>query len=339
MQIAKVGNIVNGSIVGYTVQALADLNSILDLIAETVDFSAAMRTFNFTMNTNLIYSGEGNIIQAAPNPLPIDYLRVQTAGGSTGAQRSSKWYLQGVPYDMVEIDLTEWDDQVQQAGEQSYPYYWAKDMSQRQILANITGDLNSASQTVANLSSTTGYAAGMSIAGGIGPLSVIVPGTTIESINTGAATMVLSAAPTMTLAGASLIIGNPPVGLPYPPPSGAFATMIRYQAYMPPLTQAQVDDGAYCWFPDDLILIDLLVERMMAYSDDQRMAEFGAYAERKLGKYTKLADDRSNRGQTVQLDRRSFGKSFSTLQNTKKVGWLVFACAVLPMLSIAVGGC
>ena len=49
--------------------------------------------------------------------------------GSTGSQRSSKWYIQGVPYDMVEIDLTEFDDQVQQAGIQSYPYFWAKDFA------------------------------------------------------------------------------------------------------------------------------------------------------------------------------------------------------------------
>jgi hypothetical protein len=321
MQIAKVGNIINGNIVGYTSQALDELNSILDFIAETVDFAGATAQFNFAMATNLVYSGQGNIVAAAPNSLPIDYLRVQTSGGSSGAQRSSKWYLQGVPYDMVEIDITEWDDQVQQAGIQSYPYFWAKDMSQRQIVANIQGDLSSTSQTVANLTSVTGYSAGMSIAGGIGPQSVIVPGTTIESINAGGNSLVLSQAPTANMAQASLIIGNPPVGLPYPPPSGAFAAMIRYQRLMPPLTQAQVNNGAYPWFSDDLVLIDKLAARLSQYSDDTRAKELDAMGDMKLGKYTKLADDRSNRANIVELDRRYFGKSFSKLANTKTVGW------------------
>lgn len=324
MQIAKVGNIVNGQIQGYTSQALDELNSLLDHIAETVDFSAAMRTFNFNFNTNLISSGAGNIITASPNPLPIDYLRVQTSGGATGAQRSSKWYFQGVPYDMVEIDLTEWDDQVQQAGIQSYPYFWAKDMSQRQVLANIQGDLNSASASIMNVTSTAGLVAGMSIAGGIGPQSVIVPGTTIVSVGSGALT--LSAAPnyngfTGTLSQASLIVGYPPVGYPYPPPSGTYPVMIRYQAWMPPLTQTQVNNGAYCWFPDDLVLVNRLASRLMAYADDARAPEYEAMGVAVMAKYTKLADDRSNRGQSVQLDRRSFGHNFSTLPNTKRIGF------------------
>lgn len=165
----------------YTAQALAELNAILAHICRTGDFSAARGVFNFTFNTALTSSGAGNIITASANPLPIDYLRVQTSGGSSGAQRSSKWYIQGVPYDMVEIDLTEWDDQVQQAGIQSYPYFWAKDMAQRQIIASVTGALNSASQIVLNVSSLSGLLAGMSVAGGVGPQSVVVPGATILS--------------------------------------------------------------------------------------------------------------------------------------------------------------
>ena len=105
----------------YTIQGLAELNSLLAHIAATVDFSAARGQWTFTFNPNLVTTGGGNIVSTGPNPMPIDYLRVPVSTGATGAQRSSKWYLQGVAYDMVEIDLTELDDQVQQAGLQSYP--------------------------------------------------------------------------------------------------------------------------------------------------------------------------------------------------------------------------
>jgi hypothetical protein len=384
----------------YTAQALAELNAILAHICRTVDFSAARGQFNFFFTTGLISTGAGNIITSSLQPLPIDYLRVQTSGGSTGAQRSSKWYFNGVPYDMIEIDLTEFDDQVQQAGIQSYPYFWAKDMSRCQIVATPAGDLV-ASQTVLNVSSMTGILVGMSVAGGIGPQSVIVPGTTISAITqaftvacdshtnttldgfgsttgilpnmtitgsgipTGATvvsidsptqitisaattttltafdvsflgTLTLSAAPTAALNQATLIIGNPPVGYPYPPPSGSYPVMIRYQRLMPDLTQAQVDAGAYCWFDDDIVLRDGLTGQMMNYSADNRAAEYigagigvgGGRFGKRMDEYLRLADDNANRAQTVQLDRRVFGRSFSALKNTKVIGWAItlFLC-------------
>ena len=315
--------------INYTSQALQELNSLLGHISRTIDFSAARGQFNFFFATALVSSGAGNIITASPNPLPIDYLRVPVSTGSTGAQRSSKWYIQGVPYDMVEIDLTEWDDQVQQAGIQSYPYFWAKDMAQLQITAQPTGDLDTTSQIVNNVSSLTGVAVGMSIAGGIGPQSIIVPGTTITVVTPGTPnTITLSQAPApptgqaaIQMAGASLIIGYPPMGYPYPPPSGAFPVMLRYQRIMPPLTQAQVNAGAYCWFDDDQALVDGLAGRMMAYSDDARDNPSEARFRQKMAQYLALADDNANRAQTVQLDRRTFGRSFSSLKNTKTVGW------------------
>jgi hypothetical protein len=310
--------------------AVDELNALLKHIAQTVDFSAARGQFNFTFNTNLVSSGAGNIITASPNPLPIDYLRVPVSTGSTGAQRSSKWYIQGVPYDMVEIDLTEWDDQVQQAGIQSYPYFWAKDMALRQLIAGTTGDLSSSSQLVNNVASVAGLTAGMSIAGGIGPRSAVVPGTTILTVTPGSPnTLTLSAAPTATLAGASLMIGNPPVAYPYPPPSGAYPVMLRYQRLMPDLTQTQIAAGAFCWFDDDQVLIDGLAGRLMGYSADGRMGDYiggglgsgGGLFGKGLAKYTRLADDNANRSRNVELDRRTFGRSFSALKNTKAVGW------------------
>jgi len=346
---SKTGQIIGGIQAGYSLQALAALNSVLDFLAETIDFARATRTFFFTFAPQLISEAASNIVTGAPNPLPIDYLRVQTSGGSTGAQRTSKWYLNGVPYIMIEVDLTEWDDQVMQAGIQSYPYYCAKDMSGGAIQCNFQGDISSASTLVQNLSTiniltgaiTPGFsnnpplsqlAAGMTIGGGIGPMSPIVPGTTITAINQSANTLTLSVPPNYlngspgttwsgTMAQASLYAGWPANLLIYPPPSGAFNAMIRYQSYMPPLTQAQVNAGAYCWFSDDNTLIDLLAKRLMGIADDQRMAEYRAMAQDQVARYQARADDRGNRAQSVQMDRRYFGHDFSRLKNTKQVGW------------------
>lgn len=321
----------------YTAFALDELNAVLRHIENTVDFSAARGVWNFTFNPNLVTSGQGNIVQAAPNPLPIDYLRVPVSTGSTGAQRSSKWYIQGVPYDMVEIDLTEWDDQVQQAGIQSYPYFWAKDFAPYQPIIEITGTLSSLSQNVTTLaiidtgSVLTSIVPGLSVAGGIGPLSVIPPGTTIIGVTGSPPTsFTLSAAPTASLTGATLLLGNPGVGYPYPPPAGAYPVMIRYQRRMPRLTQDQVNAGAYPWFSDDdEVLVTGLTGQMMKYTGDSSANEYigaglgtgqGRYGAM-LARYTKMADDMSNRAQTVQLDRRVFGRSFSTLPNTKQVGF------------------
>lgn len=320
----------------YTSQGLDELNALLDHIAATVDFSAARGQWNFTFNTALATSGGGNIVTAGPNPLPIDYLRVPVSPGSTGSQRSSKWYLQGVPYDMIECDLTELDDQVQQAGMQSYPYLWAKDFAQYQPIVEITATLSSTSPIVTTLAVIdtgtvlTGIAVGMSVAGGIGPYSVIPPGTTITTVTGNPPTsLTLSNNPTMSLTGASLLIGNPAQAFSWPAPSGAYNAMIRYQRRMPRLTEAQLTAGAYCWFEDDEALVDGLAGQMMRYTNDSRVVEFigaglgtgdGRFG-KKLAQYLSLADDNANRAQTVQLDRRRFGRNLSQLPITKATGW------------------
>lgn len=317
--------------------ALDELNRCLAHICRTVDLSAARGQWNFTFNSALATSGGGNIVTSGPNPLPMDYLRVGVSGGSTGAQRSSKWYLQGVPYDMVELDLSEFDDQVQQAGMQSYPYFWAKDMAQRAVQVEAIGDITTGSTTVSNIQqiltsagytpSVAGIKAGMSICGGIGPLVTIAPGTTILTVNP--TSLVLSQVPALqssgqaaiTQTGASLTIGYPGAGYAYPPPSGAYNAMIRYQRLMPYMTQAQIDAGAYCWFDDDTTLIDMLATALMGYSDDEREMSWEQKAEKALGKYLKLADDNANRATMVSFDRRYFGSNYNKLRNSKQVGW------------------
>lgn len=108
---------------GFTVQAGDTLNMILDELAETYDFDAAKGRFNFNFNPGQTDTINGVLIFGGPYALPSDYLRAVD-------DKSSFWYLNGVPYPMVPIDLSEFDMAVQQAGFQSYPYWFTTDLSQ-----------------------------------------------------------------------------------------------------------------------------------------------------------------------------------------------------------------
>lgn len=306
----------------YTSLGLQFLNAILSDLCQTYDFALARGEFNFVFNQQLVTTGGGNIVTSGPNPLPLDYLRTSGSSGSSGTGKSSIWYLQGVPYPMIPCDLAEFDIQVQQAGLQSYPWLWATDMSLRSIALATAGNLANGSTTVNNLLATSGLVAGLSVAG-----YGIVPGTTVLSVS--GITCVLSQPAMATTAGqmSPLTFGTPPVGFAYPPPSGAYNVMIRYQRQMPDLTQAQVVAGAYPWFDNDGYLVDELAGRMMQITDDARVVEYlgdgerEGRAARKLGDYLQLKDDESNRSHSVQLDRRTFGPSFDRLPNTKTIGW------------------
>lgn len=109
---------------GYTSQAGQLLNSILADLAETYDLDLAKGTFNFTFNTAAaapsIYP---NALPGSVLALPADFLRFVD-------NMDVVWYLLGVPYSMIPVDLSEFDNTVQQAGLQSYPYLYATDMSQ-----------------------------------------------------------------------------------------------------------------------------------------------------------------------------------------------------------------
>lgn len=112
---------------GYTSQAGQLLNVVLQNLCEGWDFDAAKGTtvFNFNpgtlTNPNLypnVQPGGG------PYPLPADFLRMVD-------DKDATWYLQGTPYPMIPCDLSEYDNLVQQAGQQSYPYIFATDVSQQ----------------------------------------------------------------------------------------------------------------------------------------------------------------------------------------------------------------
>lgn len=109
---------------GWTAQAGQLLNSILEDLCQTYDFAICQGTYSFVFNVGIVNSGEFPNIQAGGGPyvLPADFLRFK--------RDESIWFNQGVPYPMIPIDLAEFDWQVQQTGNQAYPYLFATDMSQ-----------------------------------------------------------------------------------------------------------------------------------------------------------------------------------------------------------------
>lgn len=112
---------------GYTSQAGQLLNVVLQNLCEGWDFDAAKGTtvFNFNPGTLTNPALYPNVQPGGgPYALPQDFLRMVDSTDAT-------WYLQGTPYPMIPCDLSEYDNMVQQAGQQSYPYIFATDVSQQ----------------------------------------------------------------------------------------------------------------------------------------------------------------------------------------------------------------
>lgn len=302
LRIAKVPN--------YTADALDTFNTILSDLCQSNDFALARGLFQFnfdpTLSTNF---GSG------PYALPLDYLR---ASGSSGeAQKTFFWTLNGVPYPMVPCDLSEFDMQVQQVQQASYPWLWATDMGgplTDRIVLVTTASLT-AGNTSGTVISNTGLATGQAMAG-----EGVAPGTTItlSGLN-----ITLSRPATATNVSASVFFGIAPTAYAYPPPSGSFPVTIRYQRMMPPIQNT----AKIPWFPDEGYLVEELAGRMMQESDDTRVTEFigndrhSGRAGRRLARYISQMDDKRNRPSTVELDRRRFGPTWTNLKNTKTIGW------------------
>ena len=97
---------------GYTSQAGQLLNMILSDLCQTYDFDLARGVTTVTLGTSV---GSG------PYSLPADYLR---------AEYDDVFFtLYGVKYPLTNIDLSEFDLLVQQAGMYSYPSMYATDLS------------------------------------------------------------------------------------------------------------------------------------------------------------------------------------------------------------------
>ena len=79
------------------------------------------------------------------------------------------------------------------------------------------------------------------------------------------------------------------------------------------------------WFPNQAYLKTRLAGELMQIADDDRASAFlgesDTGAQGLLKRYLNLKDDRTNRAETVKLDRRTFGPAFNKLPNTKTIGW------------------
>lgn len=120
---------------------------------------------------------------------------------------------------------------------------------------------------------------------------------------------------------------SPPQAYVWPPSSGAYTLFYRYFRQMPDIATPE-SSTTVPWFPNQQYLITRLAGELMRLSDDSRSADFlgdepehpeGAQAI--LRRYLQLKDDSTDRSKTVQQDARRFGRRFSTLPNTKTVGF------------------
>src|SRR6266853_1721522 len=95
---------------GKYIQGRQFLNSILSDICQEYDIAAArgQYVFNFTpgMTAPLpLPQTPASTLGSGPYPMPLDYLRLSGSSGSTGAQRSFIWWLNGVAYSVIPYDL------------------------------------------------------------------------------------------------------------------------------------------------------------------------------------------------------------------------------------------
>lgn len=106
----------------------------------------------------------------------------------------------------------------------------------------------------------------------------------------------------------------------YAPPSGAYPYQGRYYSQMPDIATPETN-ATVPWFPHQGYLRRKLSAALMGISDDDRQERWETQADNTLREYLQLKDNRSTRASTVKLDRRRFGRAYTTLPNTKVVGW------------------
>jgi hypothetical protein len=108
----------------------------------------------------------------------------------------------------------------------------------------------------------------------------------------------------------------------YAPPSGAYPYQGRYYSQMPDLSSPE-SSSVIPWFPNQGYLIKKLTAFLMGLVDDERQPTWETQADKALLQYLQMKDNRSTRASTVKMDRRRFGRAYTTLPNTKTVGWAV----------------
>lgn len=118
---------------------------------------------------------------------------------------------------------------------------------------------------------------------------------------------------------------TPPQMWVWPPPSGSFPVTFKYFRQMPDITTPETS-AVVPWFPNANYLLTRLAGELMNIADDERAVAFLGKgemgAQTLLKEYLLMKDDRESQVKTVNLDPRRFGgTAFSTLPNTKAIGF------------------
>lgn len=111
-----------------------------------------------------------------------------------------------------------------------------------------------------------------------------------------------------------------PVAYVYAPPSGAYPVTIRYFAQMADIVTPETSN-VVPWFPHQGYLRKMVAACLMGQADDSREEQWMNQAGEMLREYLRMKDNKSNRAQTVKLDRRRFSRDYNSLKTTKVIGW------------------
>lgn len=303
---------------GFVTQSGQLLNGVLSELCLEYDFDRAKQVFNFTLTPATAQIGNLNAqLASGPFILPVDYLR---------AKRNNVLFfpngLANFPLRLIPIDIDEFDGLIQQAGFQNFPSFWVTDMSQAAgslqvgMAATLQGAVTNASTTLtlAAAPSTGQIVTGMGVSG-LG----IVPGTRITYSGSGTS-VTLSQAAVATIAAASYNFGTCPIAYVWPPASGSYPAMVRYQSLMPDILTPE-SSQVIPWYPGQQWLIDKLTARLMRLTGDDRWRAMDGACDADLRKLLELKDDDENRAKRVTLDRRRFGRQWSTLPASKILGY------------------
>lgn len=325
LQISKTGsfNSSTGLNTGYTAVAGQLFNNILSGLCQDYDLDVTKVAYNFDFNTAPAPISNLNAQQASgPFMMPPNYLRAKKG--------DVMWFLEQFPYTLTPVDLEEFDQFVQQAGVQSFPTVWATDVSCPQVLTT-TGNTTAGSPSLTGLASTIGIANGFIVLGPGIPFGTVVNGIAGNTVTLGQYQNVLGTYSivnqnaTAAGTGVTITFQQPVLGYVWPPASGAFSALIRYYSQMAPIT-APEQSAVIPWFPDsDFLIRELAGQLMMVQGDDRwqaMLSDVEASGSRAiLKKYLIQKDDDSNRSKRVTLDRRRFGRGWSTLPASKILGY------------------
>ncbi len=102
----------------------------------------------------------------------------------------------------------------------------------------------------------------------------------------------------------------------WPPANLALTYFVQYRRILPDITNFAT---TIPWFPNQGYLQFKLTAMLMQITDDTRITTFEALAAKQMEAFLKLTNDDEGRAKTVSMDRRRFGRNYSSLRDTKQI--------------------